>query len=157
KTTFALLWLALYSQEYDYWKPLETGDSDTATIRRLLPDVQVHPPVLSLRQAVAPPLAARAEGVSIPQATELAARRPALTAGRRSLLVETFGSPFSPLNARELQITLIQRLQLPLVLISSSLLGAIGRTLQCLYALQTHALRPAAVVLLGPRDDYAVA
>ena len=30
KTTLALLWMAAFSGEYEYWKPLETGDSDSA-------------------------------------------------------------------------------------------------------------------------------
>ena len=44
------------------------------------------------------------------------------------LLIETFGSPFSPLNDAELQIELIRRLDAPCVLVSSTQLGAIGRT-----------------------------
>src|SRR5207248_138120 len=72
------------------------------------------------------------------------------------LLIETFGSPFSPLNESELQIAFVRALDCPSVLVSSSRLGAIGRTLQCLVALEAHGHRPGAVVLLGPTDDYAI-
>ena len=37
KTTFALLWLAAFSDQYAYWKPVETGPSDTELVRRLVP------------------------------------------------------------------------------------------------------------------------
>ena len=42
KTTFALLWMAAFADEYDYWKPLETGESDSATVRRLVPGAVVR-------------------------------------------------------------------------------------------------------------------
>ena len=37
KTTFALLWLAAFADRWEYWKPLETGDSDSETVRRTAP------------------------------------------------------------------------------------------------------------------------
>jgi len=132
KTTFSLLWLALFGKHYEYWKPVETGDSDTEQIRRLLPDALVHDPVVRYRLPAAPPLAARAEQAIIPDADELATAKPK---SDRSLLVETFGSPFSPLTETELQLALIQRIGNASVLVSSSSLGAIGRTVQCLQSL----------------------
>ena len=35
KTTFALLWLTAFSKQFAYWKPLETGPSDTESVRGL--------------------------------------------------------------------------------------------------------------------------
>jgi adenosylmethionine-8-amino-7-oxononanoate aminotransferase len=154
KTTFALLWLAAFAERYMYWKPVETGPSDSERVRQLVPGTLVHPPVLRLRDPVAPPLAARREGATIPPAGVLAAARPA--AGRSHLLIETFGSPFSPLNESELQHVLVRLLGVPAVLVSSSALGAIGRTLQAWHALAGVGVRPRAVVLVGPADPYAV-
>ncbi|HEV3145271.1 MAG TPA: aminotransferase class III-fold pyridoxal phosphate-dependent enzyme, partial [Gemmataceae bacterium] len=152
KTTFSLLWLAAFPQQYEYWKPVETGDSDSELVRRLLPKVMVHLPAVRYRQPIAPPLAAREEHAVVPSAAVLAAARPKTKAG---MLVETFGSPFSSLTETELQLALIQRLALPAVLVSSSALGAIGRSLQCLEAMRTYGIRPAAVVLLGAADAFA--
>ncbi len=100
KTTFALLWLAAFPGEWHYWKPLETGDSDSNRIRRLAPGSIVHEPAARFEDAVAPPLAARRENRTIPSSAELIRQFPVSP----RLLVETFGSPFSPLNEGELQI-----------------------------------------------------
>jgi adenosylmethionine-8-amino-7-oxononanoate aminotransferase len=157
KTTFALLWLAAFGGAYAYWKPLESGSSDSDNVRALVPGVTVHAPLASFRNAVAPLLAARGEGATIPSAAMIAnARPPSSAAGGPALLIETFGGPFSPLNDGELQLALIQRLALPCVLVTPATVGAIGRTLQCLAALETHHVFPAAVVLLGVADPFAV-
>jgi adenosylmethionine-8-amino-7-oxononanoate aminotransferase len=152
KTTFALLWLSRYAGQYDYWKPVQTGPSDSDKLLSLVPGVRVHPAVLTLDEPVAPPLAARRVGMTIPLAGELAAAKPTAT---RALLIETFGSPFSPLNETELQIAFVQELRAPTILVASSALGAIGRTLQGLESLARHAVHPLAVVLMGPHDEYA--
>jgi dethiobiotin synthetase len=153
KTTFALLWLALYHEQHDYWKPVETGPSDSVRVRALVPEAVVHPPARQYGPALAPPRAARLAGDAVPSAGALARLRPQPAAGK-SLLVETFGSPLSPLNDTELQVSLLRALEAASVLIASSSLGAIGRTLQCHEALPLD-LRPRAVVLLGAADAYA--
>jgi adenosylmethionine-8-amino-7-oxononanoate aminotransferase len=156
KTTFAALWLAAFADRYEYWKPLETGESDTETIRKLAPTAVVHPPLRHFAPAVAPLLASRQQGGGIPVALEIAAARPQVSRAGRHLLVETFGSPLSPLNETELQVALIRALAIPTVLVSSSAVGAIGRCLQCLQALAVHGVEPEAVVLLGEEDPFAV-
>src|SRR5438067_3395775 len=99
KTTFAVLWLAAFATEYEYWKPLETGEADSERVRRFVPAATVHAAVQHFPEAVAPLLAARQRGLKIPAARDLAARKPASS---KALLIETFGSPFSPLNDDEL-------------------------------------------------------
>jgi adenosylmethionine-8-amino-7-oxononanoate aminotransferase len=155
KTTLALLWLSTFADQYDYWKPVETGPSDTDKVRELVPAAVIHPPMRRLRQAVAPSLAARSEGTTIPSAADIAAARPTPRPGHE-LLIETFGSPLSPLNDSELQVELLIALRVSLLLASPSSVGAIGRTLQSLQALQAYALCPRGVVLLGAPDPFAV-
>lgn len=152
KTTFSLLWLAAFPGEWEYWKPLETGESDSETVRRLVPNAVVHPPVGSFRDAVAPPLAASREGRTIPPAADLAATVPST---HRNLLIETFGGPLSPLNSTELQLAFVRRLACPCVLVASSAVGAVGRTLAAIAGMID--VRPACVVLVGERDEYAEA
>src|SRR5437016_356748 len=96
KTTFALLWLAAFADRYEYWKPIETGPSDAARIAELAPAAVVHPVVKRFARPVAPPLAAKLENDCVPLAAEIAACKP--IPPDRDLLIETFGSPFSPLN-----------------------------------------------------------
>ncbi len=155
KTTFALLWLAAFADQYEYWKPVETGPSDTERVRHLVPLAATHPPHARFEQAVAPLLAARREGRDVPSATALAAAKPRPHQPGRHLLIETFGGPLSPLTETDLQLALIQALAAPSVLVVSSAIGAIGRALQCLRATAVHAVRPTTVVLLGPPDPFA--
>jgi len=156
KTALAVLWLAALADDYEYWKPLETGESDSLRVRRCVPGAYVHQSLGRFESPVAPLLAARREGRAIPPAQVVAAAKPRPSVPGRHLLIETFGSPLSPLNETELQIALIQALALPVVLVCSSAVGAIGRTLQCLSALQANCVRPAAVVLVGRPDAFAV-
>jgi len=157
KTTVSLLLLAAFPARWEYWKPLETGASDTATVRRLVPEVIVHSPILQLRDPVSPPLAARRECRVIPSSSEILQAQPEVTDQQRGLLIETFGGPFSPLNEQELQLSLIQRLRCRSILVTPSAVGAIGRSLQCLTALSTLGVRPLAIVLTGSIDEYAEA
>src|SRR5947209_12805761 len=149
KTTFALLWLTAFADGYEYWKPIESGASDTERVRQLVPHATVHEPIKRFQEAVAPSLAARREGHAVPPATVLAQRRPPPAHLGRPLLIETFGGPFSPLNESELQIPLLHALAAASILVSSSAVGAVGRTLQALQALEAYAIRPHAVVLVG--------
>ncbi|MBM4067815.1 MAG: adenosylmethionine--8-amino-7-oxononanoate transaminase [Planctomycetes bacterium] len=154
KTAFCSQWLAAFHEQWEYWKPVETGNSDTATVRALVPGASVHAPLKALTEPVAPLLAARRAGDTVPCVATIVAARPTAAPGR-GLLIETFGGPFSPLDEADLQIALVRALACPSVLVSSSALGAIGRTLQCLDALAGSGIRPLAVVLLGSLDAFA--
>jgi adenosylmethionine-8-amino-7-oxononanoate aminotransferase len=153
KTTFALLWMTAFADHFPYWKPVETGDSDTELVRRLVPGAVVLPSAARFAEAVAPPLAAKRAGRSIPRAGELVRRRPACD---RSVLVETFGSPLSPLNETELQIEFIRRLGAPAVVVTPSAIGAIGRALSTLRVLRAEGVDVRSVSLIGPADAYAL-
>ncbi len=154
KTTVALLWLHLFADAWEYWKPIETGESDSARVAELVPGAVVHAPMRRFQAPIAPPLAARLEGESIPLANEVAGATPRTLNKTRGLVIETFGGAFSPLNDDELQLVLIRALGHPCVLVSSSKLGGIGRTLQALVALRAEGIEPAALVLMGERDPF---
>jgi adenosylmethionine-8-amino-7-oxononanoate aminotransferase len=156
KTTLALLWLTAFADEYEYWKPVETGPRDSSKIAELVPGTVVHPAVCWFPQPLAPPLAARLEQSEVPAASVLAAAKPSLNRPERQLLVESFGGPFSPLNETELQISLIRALQMPALVVCPATLGAVGRTLQCISALTAEGLPARAVVLMGEVDSFAV-
>lgn len=153
KTTFSLLFLTAFADSFAYWKPVETGDSDTEKVRRMVPGATIFPPLAGFAEPVAPALAARREGRSMPGVGDIIA---ALPASEKPLLIETFGSPLSPLTDDVLQIDLIRAFDLPLVLVTPSAVGAVGRALQASAALDQHGIRPAAVALIGPDDGYAV-
>src|SRR5262245_5266090 len=89
KTTFALLWLALFVVHYGYLKPLDTGEPDSDNVRTLVPGVYLHPAIYQFPEPVAPLKAARMHGKEIASAKKLALQKPN---DRKSLLIETFGS-----------------------------------------------------------------
>ena len=153
KTAFSLHLLTAFADQFSYWKPVETGESDTEKVRRLVPTATVFNPLARFTDPVAPALAARREGRPMPGVGEILA---AVPASDRPILVETFGGPFSPLTDNTLQIELLREFRLPLVLVTSSAVGAIGRVLQAMQALEGQGVRAAAVVLIGCEDEYAV-
>ncbi|HKB02119.1 MAG TPA: aminotransferase class III-fold pyridoxal phosphate-dependent enzyme, partial [Gemmataceae bacterium] len=152
KTTFSLLWLTAFCGEFAYWKPVETGESDTDCVRRLVPGTQVMDVVVRLSEPVAPPLAARRVRLTIPPAADIAAQKPEAAT---PILIETFGGPFSPLNETELQVRLLRRLGLPAVLVTGSAVGAVTRALTSLRVLRTEGIDVRCVALMGDPDAYA--
>ena len=42
KTALSVLWLAELADDYEYWKPLETGNSDSQRVRQCVPGAYVH-------------------------------------------------------------------------------------------------------------------
>lgn len=150
KTTFSIIFLNEYYKKYAYWKPLETGYSDTERVRQFVPQACVYDPLRHFAEAVAPLLAARRQGSSLPSVAEILAARPP---SEQPLLIETFGSPLSPLTDDALQIELIRAWRSPVILVGSSTIGAIGRILAAYEAL--HGTSVIAVVLLGSPDSFA--
>ncbi len=149
KTAFSLLYLAAFPSQFAYWKPVETGESDTEKIRSLVPGATIFEPLARFSEPVAPALAARREGRVMPGVAEILA---AIPTTELPLLIETFGGPLSPLTEDVLQIELIRAYALPVVLVASTSVGAIGRTLAAVRALDGVEL--AAIALIGVKDDF---
>jgi adenosylmethionine-8-amino-7-oxononanoate aminotransferase len=152
KTAFSLLFLTTFANEFAYWKPVETGDSDTEKVRRLVPTATVIDPLARFDEPVAPALAARREGRSMPGVADVLA---AVPASEKPLLIETFGGPLSPLSQDVLQIELIRGFGLPVVLVTSSTVGAVGRSLAAVRGLEVAGAAPVLVALIGPDDPFA--
>jgi adenosylmethionine-8-amino-7-oxononanoate aminotransferase len=152
KTAFAAQFLAAFADRYAYWKPVETGESDTEKVRKLVPAGRVLDPLARFRDPVAPALAARREGRPMPGVADI---RAAVPVSDRPLLVETFGGPFSPLTEDTPQLDLIAALGWPTILVTPSAVGAVGRAVQAVAALGATGVRPTAVVLVGAEDPFA--
>src|SRR5436190_14896964 len=104
KTAYSLLLLTASSKpQFDYWKPVETGDPDSLRVRRLVPTATVHEPLARFTEPVAPALAAKREGRVMPGVAEILA---AIPCSAKPLLIETFGGPLSPLTEDVLQLEL---------------------------------------------------
>ena len=153
KTGFCAQLLQAFPARFAYWKPVETGESDTATIRRLAPEATVFEPLARFTEPVAPMLAAAREGRRLPSIAEVIARVPD---SPLPLVIETFGGPLSPFDDGHLQAELIAALGLRVILVTSSKVGAVARTLQALAGMRSFGVTPSAVVLLGSEDAFAV-
>ncbi|QVL32614.1 adenosylmethionine--8-amino-7-oxononanoate transaminase [Telmatocola sphagniphila] len=152
KTAFSLAFLTAFADRFDYWKPVETGAPDSGRIKALVPQATVHASLMHFEEAVAPLLAARNAGQILPSLQQL---RDALPKTTKPLLIETFGGPFSSYDENHLQFEVLRHLDLPRFLITSSAVGAIGRTIQTKIALDSQNSPLAAVVLVGPADPFA--
>jgi len=152
KTAFCSQWMSLFHEEFAYWKPVETGESDTETIRRLVPTARVFPSHARFSAPLAPVLAAVREGRTMPSIEEVLA---AVPDSPLPLLMESFGGPLSPFTEDTLQAEFIAKLGLPVVLVTPATVGAVGRVLQAVAGLTGYGVHPAAVVLLGTPDAFA--
>ena len=108
---------------------------------------------------ISPPRSARAAGRCVDEQL----LRDGCEAGRRAsdiVIVEGAGGLFSPLGDTTLNADLARDLNLPLVVVDTGRLGAIGRTLAVVRAARAEGLRVAAVVIShvepmrhGPTDN----
>lgn len=136
-----------------YWKPIQTGTSetdDTRTVRKLtgLNGAALLEEGLRFHAPVSPHLAARLEGRRI-EGRALRDRAEGLDPSR-SWIVEGAGGLLVPLNGREMMADLALRLKLPLLIVARSTLGTINHTLLTLEAARRRNLPVAGVVLIGP-------
>lgn len=99
------------------------------------------------RSALSPDLAARREGRSIDVDEVVAFCQSAIEQRRDILLIEGVGGVMVPLDAQHTVLDWMVGLQLPLVVISGSYLGAISHTLTALEVLRARGLAVATLVV----------
>ena len=133
----------------DYWKPIQSGaldDSDTQTVRRLVsnPRSQFHPEAYRLTQPLSPHAAADIDGVQI------LLENITLPQTSNALVVELAGGLMVPLNSHDLNIDLVQRLGLPVVLVSRNYLGSINHTLLSVEVCRIRAISLLGILFNGP-------
>ncbi len=133
----------------DYWKPVQSGaltDSDTDTVRRLVsnPTSQFHPEAYRLTQPLSPHAAAEIDGVTIDLDAFV------LPKTQNSLIIELAGGLMVPLNNHDLNIDLVQRLGLPVVLVSRNYLGSINHTLLSVEVCRSRAIPIVGILFNGP-------
>lgn len=133
-----------------YWKPVQTGladtPGDTATVQALagLPAERLLPPAYTFQAPLSPHAAAAQEQATI---TLEAITWPST---RHFVVAEGAGGLLVPLNRTALMIDLIQKLDVPAVLVARSTLGTINHTLLSLGALRARRIPILGVVMNGP-------
>ncbi|GAB3952992.1 dethiobiotin synthase [Spirosoma harenae] len=133
----------------DYWKPIQSGaleDSDTNTVRQLIRNSksQFHSEAYRLTQPLSPHAAAELDGVEIELDT---INLPQTT---NALVVELAGGLMVPLNNQDLNVDLIERLNLPVVLVSRNYLGSINHTLLSVEACLSRRINVLGILFNGP-------
>jgi len=134
-----------------YWKPVQAGASDEATVISLADLAPEHcfSPVYNLNTPCSPHAAAAIDGVKI----EL--ERFVLPDCEERLIVEGAGGLHVPLNESELIIGLIEHLSLPVVLVSRQYLGSINHTLLSIEALRARGIPLLGLVFVGDRNSQS--
>ncbi|GAB4019399.1 dethiobiotin synthase [Spirosoma koreense] len=135
----------------DYWKPVQSGaleDSDTNTVRGLISNSvsRFHPESYRLRQPLSPHAAAELDGITIDP--------DAITHPQtdNALVIELAGGLMVPLNRHYLNIDLVQKLGLPVVLVSRNYLGSINHTLLSVEACRSRNISLLGIIFNGPTN-----
>lgn len=134
--------------EANYWKPIQSGGldyTDTDTVKGLVTNQKsvFYPEAYRLTQPLSPHAAAEIDGVTIevedfqlPQTTE-------------PLVVELAGGLMVPLNNDVLNIDLIEKFNLPVVLVTRNYLGSINHTLLSVHLLQSRGIAIKGLIFNG--------
>ena len=140
---------AIFTQYFqaDYWKPVQSGDlhqSDSMNIKSLVDEhLKIHSENYRLRIAASPHQSARLENI------EISLDSFKLPETNNHLIAEGAGGLFVPLNKQIFVIDLIQKLDIPTVLVSRNYLGCINHTLLSIQALQQRNIKVDYMVLNG--------
>lgn len=134
--------------EADYWKPVQSGDldySDTDKVKSWISNEQTifHPEAYRLNTPASPHWAADIDKVKI----ELDQFK--LPQTKNHLIVEGAGGLLVPLNENDLLIDLMERLNIPVILVSMNYLGSINHSLLSIEALQGRNIPIAGVLFNG--------
>ncbi len=147
--TFTSAVLMQYFQA-DYWKPIQSGDldfSDSMAVASLVdPHLIFHPERYKLQLAASPHKSAAKEQINI----KLEDFQLPETSNR--LLVEGAGGLFVPISQDLFMIDLIQKLQLPVILVTKNYLGCINHTILSIQALLQRQIKIAYLVFNGNFD-----
>lgn len=134
--------------EANYWKPIQSGGldyTDTDTVKGLVTNQKsvFYPEAYRLTQPLSPHAAAEIDGVTI-EVEDF--QLPQTTA---PLVVELAGGLMVPLNNDMLNIDLIEKFNLPVVLVTRNYLGSINHTLLSVHLLQSRGIAIKGLIFNG--------
>jgi dethiobiotin synthetase len=134
----------------DYWKPIQAGnltDGDAYWVQQWVPGTEIHASTYALQNPLSPHSAAELDGIRIdlnsfhlPKTTE-------------NLVVELAGGIMVPLNEKDTNLDLIERLGLPVILVSKNYLGSINHTLMTFEILKSRNIKIAGIVFNGQTNS----
>lgn len=136
----------------DYWKPVQAGDlhqTDTDTVRSLIsnPHTVLHPEAYRLKYPMSPHASAEEEDISIiPESMHVPQTD-------RPLVIELAGGIMVPLNRQTLNLHLLQKWNIPVILVSRYYLGSINHTLLSLEVLRQYRIPVAGIIFNGEENS----
>ncbi|WP_312901210.1 dethiobiotin synthase [Chryseobacterium taichungense] len=140
----------------DYWKPVQSGDldfSDSMKIKNWTgEDTICHPETYRFHLAASPHQSAKEEGI------EINLNQFKIPETQNNLIIEGAGGLMVPLNDSDFIIDLIQKLNIPVVLIVKNYLGCINHTLLSIMALHQRKIKLKYLILNGnfPADTEKI-
>lgn len=111
----------------------------------------------SFPEWLAPNVAARRSGVSLPWSDLVAFVRERVRAVDGPVLVEGAGGVMSPLTDTHTNIDLMAELRLPVMLVANNYLGAVSHTLTALDAMDRRGVEVRCIAVSQPRPDAGFA
>jgi len=142
------------SLQADYWKPIQSGAldfTDTDTVRSLISNDKsvFYPETYRLNQPMSPHAAAAIDGV------EIKISKFELPQTNNHLIVELAGGIIVPLNDQETNLDLIQKLNIPVILVSKNYLGSINHTLLSAEVLKMNNIEVKGLIFNGEQNKYS--
>ncbi len=149
--TVASAWLMLHMNA-QYYKPVQAGleYTDKGTMKEItgLPDDHFHDCTYELEQPLSPHESAKRENV------EIDINKFSLPETDAPLIVEGAGGLMVPLNDDAFVIDLIQKFNLPTILVCRSGLGTINHTLLSLEAMRQRDIKIAGLIMSGEKSPH---
>lgn len=136
-----------------YWKPIQSGlkeETDTEFVKRVadVPDERILEERYRLTEPLSPHASAAIDGISISlddfQLPEFSGDH---------LVVEGAGGLLVPINGQDMIIDLIQKLEVPVLLVVRSELGTLNHTFLSLEALRHRNIPVLGVIMNGPKNE----
>ncbi len=148
--TFVSSLLMRSTEEWSYWKPVQTGGQalDQNAVLELAPEAKISPlKKFEYGLPASPDQAAAAENSEPPRIKDLVR----MAKSQEKTLIEGAGGLMVPLNEdNETWLDFLQASQIPVLLVASSGLGTLNHTLLSIEALNSRAIPILGVVLNGP-------
>ncbi|ETZ07293.1 ATP-dependent dethiobiotin synthetase BioD [Holospora obtusa F1] len=140
-------WIAIHTKSA-YFKPIQTGEkegSDCQNVKKISPFTQIYSPIYGYQDTLSPHLAANLKNdfiqlkkITLPRAS--------------NIVIEGAGGILVPLNETHLMIDLIQKFDVPVILVSRTSLGTINHTLLSLEALRARNISILGVIMNGDQN-----
>ncbi len=137
----------------DYWKPIQTGDSDAEALLALTSGIKVHPHLYHFRTPVSPHHAAKLENRGIDKGKFV------LPKTEKRLVLEMAGGVCVPLSEQHLSLDLFAMQAAGWVVVSKNYLGSINHTLLTIQMLLNRGIDVLGVVFNGhayPEGEAAI-